>query len=123
MKPLFALVIAAALAVPAAAQKQGAVVPVALYSYGYTPSPIMLRAGAPVTMQFMNRSGKGHTFKSQAFFASAKILNGSVHDGEIHLKGGRGTAVTLIPARGTYPVHCSHFMHDQMGMHSTIYVQ
>ena len=123
MKPLFALAIAAALAVPAAAQKQAAVVPVALYSYGYTPSPIVLRAGVPATMQFTNRSGKGHSFKAQAFFATAKILNGSVHEGEIHLKGGEGTAVTLIPVRGTYPVHCSHFMHDQLGMHSTIYVQ
>jgi hypothetical protein len=32
-------------------------------------------------------------------------------------------SVTLVPARGTYPVHCSHFMHDQLGMHSVIYVR
>jgi plastocyanin len=46
-----------------------------------------------------------------------------VHDGEVHVMPHRSTSVTLIPARGAYPVHCSHFMHDQMGMHTTIYVQ
>lgn len=124
MKPLFSLGIAAlAVAAPAAAQKSPSLVPIALHSYAYTPSPIVLRAGAPVTMQFTNRSGKGHTFKAQAFFAAAKVTAGSVHEGEIHLKGRQSASVTLIPARGTYPVHCSHFMHDQLGMHTTIYVQ
>ena len=32
-------------------------------------------------------------------------------------------SVTLVPARGTYEVHCGHFMHTQLGMHSVIYVQ
>jgi plastocyanin len=124
MKPLFALAIAAFAAItPAAAQKPPNVVPIALYDYAYAPSPISLRAGVPVTLQFTNRSGKGHTFKAQAFFAAAKITAGNVHEGEIHLKGGQSASVTLVPARGTYPVHCSHFMHDQFGMHTTIYVQ
>ena len=33
-----------------------------LYSYGYTPSPIVLAAGKPVTLTFVNRAGKGHDF-------------------------------------------------------------
>lgn len=124
MKPLLAIATAAlAVAVPAAAQKPTNVVPIALYSYGFAPSPIVLRAGVPVTMVFTNRSGQGHTFKAQAFFASARIVSGMVHEGEIHLKGGQSTSVTLIPARGTYPVHCSHFFHDQLGMHTALYVQ
>lgn len=124
MQSLPALAAAALIvAVPAAAQKSTTVVPVTLYSYGYAPSPIVLRAAVPVTMVFTNRSGSGHTFKAQAFFASSKIVSGGVHGGEIHLKGGESTSVTLVPARGTYPVHCSHFFHDQLGMHTTLYVQ
>jgi plastocyanin len=124
MRPLFALATAAlALAAPAAANKPTTVVPIMLYSYGYTPAPIVLRAGRPVTMVFSNRSGKGHTFKAQAFFRSARILSGMPHDGEIHLKEGQSASVTLIPARGTYRVHCSHFFHDQLGMNTTLYVQ
>ena len=118
-------VLAAALviAAPAAAQVPTAVVPIQLFSYGYTPSPISLRAGEPVTLQFRNVSNKGHTFKAQAFFRSARILSGMPHDGEIHLKPGESASVSLVPQRGTYPVHCSHFFHDQLGMHTTLYVQ
>jgi len=120
---LLAAAAAVTLAVPAASQRSTAVVPIVLYSYGYSPSPIVLKAGQPVTLQFTNRSGKGHTFKAQAFFASAKMQSGMVHGGEIHLKAGQSRSVTLTPARGTYSVHCSHFMHDQLGMHTTLYVQ
>ena len=123
MKSLLAVAIAGlAFAVPAAAQRP-ALVPIALYSYGYAPSPIMLRAGAPVTMVFTNRSGKGHSFKAQAFFAAARIQSGAVHDGEIHLKAGQSMSVTLVPTRGVYSVHCSKFFHDQLGMRTTLYVR
>jgi plastocyanin len=122
MKLLFTIAAALALAVPAAAKKPTTVVPIILYSYGYTPAPIVLKAGRPVTMVFSNRSGDGHTFKAQAFFRSARILSGMPHDGEIHLREGQSASVTLIPVRGTYRVHCSHFFHDQLGMNTKLYV-
>ncbi len=106
-----------------AAQQPASVVPIQLYSFGYTPSPITLRAGVPVTMVFTNLSGSGHTFKAQAFFSRSQILSGMVHMGEVHLKAHQSMSVTLVPARGTYPVHCSHFFHDQLGMHTLLYVQ
>ena len=114
---------ALAMAAPEAASTPPAVVPIALYSYGYTPTPIVLHAGQPVTLRLENRSGSGHSFKAPQFFASARMLNGAVQDGDIHIKGGQSASVTLVPAAGTYPLHCSHFMHDTMGMHSTIYVR
>lgn len=124
MKPLFAAAAAAlVLAVPAVAQKPTTVVPIQLHSFGYAPSPIVLKAGQPVTLVFSNVSGIGHSFKAQAFFRSARKLSGTTHEREIHLKSDESDSVTLIPARGTYPVHCSHFFHDQLGMHTTLYVQ
>jgi plastocyanin len=123
MKFSHALIAAFVLAAPAAAQKPTTVVPIQLYSFGYAPSPITLRSGEPVTLVFKNVSGIGHTFKAPAFFQSARIISGMSHEGEIHVMGHQSLSVTLVPASGTYPVHCSHFMHDQMGMHTTIYVQ
>jgi plastocyanin len=127
LTPLISTV-AFALAVPAAghpgkAAPVQAAVPIQLYSFGYTPNPIVLRAGQPVTLMLTNISNAGHTFKSQAFFASSRIEAGAVHDGEVHVMPHQSVSVTLVPARGVYPVHCSHFFHDQMGMHTTIYVQ
>ena len=104
MKPLFAAAAAAlSLAIPAGAQKPTTVVPIQLHSFGYAPEPIVLRSGRPITLVFNNVSGIGHSFKAQAFFASARMLSGMTHDGEIHVKPGGSASVTLIPARGTYP--------------------
>lgn len=122
------LLSALALAVPAAAQHHASPAGVSayrvqLYSFGYNPSPIVLRAGQPVTLVLSNVATTSHTFKAPAFFAASRIEAGMAHEGEVHVKPHQTVAVTLVPARGAYPVHCSHFFHDQLGMHTMIYVQ
>lgn len=116
-----------ALTVPAAARSPDAgarVIPVALYSFGFTPNPIVLRAGRPVTLLLENRAGVGHEFKARYFFRTSRIIAGAVDpDGGIELRPHQSTSVTLIPQRGTYDVHCGHFMHEQLGMHAKIYVE
>ena len=94
-----------------------------LVSYAYAPTPIVLRAGQPVTLQFVNRAGKGHDFTAKSFFRSSRILSGRVGDGEVELRPRQIANVTLIPAAGRYPVHCSHPFHKMLGMRSTIIVQ
>jgi plastocyanin len=108
---------------PAQAQPTAPVRVINVQSYYYNPAPIVLRAGAPVTLQFVNRAGKGHDFTARRFFSSARILAGRVADGEVELRPGQVVNVTLIPAAGRYPVHCSHPFHKLLGMHSTIFVQ
>ena len=94
-----------------------------LYSYGYAPHPIVLRAGRAVTLHFVNRSEKSHDFTARRFFRSARILSGPAGEGEIELRGGQSASVTLIPAPGRYPVHCGHTFHKMLGMRSTIVVR
>ena len=106
----------------ASAQPNAPVVVVNLQSYSYSPTPIRLAAGKPVTLQFVNRSGKGHDFTARQFFAAAKIISGRVEDGEVDLGGGKSAIVTLVPAAGTYNVHCSRPLHKAFGMHSVIVV-
>ncbi len=124
MKLTLLLTAAFALATAAAAQKPTNVVPIQLYSYGYAPSPIVLSAGVPVTLVFTDVAGSSHEFKAPAFFRASKIVSGEIEEeGAVDLMPHESASVTLIPARGTYEVHCGHFFHDQLGMHSTIYVQ
>lgn len=92
-------------------------------SYYYAPTPIVLRAGQPVTLQFVNRAGKGHDFTAERFFRSSRILSGPVEGGQVDLRPGQIANVTLIPAAGRYPAHCSHPFHKMLGMHATIVVQ
>ena len=105
---------------PAAAQPSAQTI--VLYSHGYSPNPIQLRAGRPVTLTFVNRSGKGHDFTARSFFANSRILSGRVDDGEVGMGPGQSRTVTLVPIAGRYKVHCSHFLHKQLGMKGTIIV-
>lgn len=112
-----------------ASAAQGSVSPVAapvqtivLRSYAYAPATIHLAAGKAVTLHFVNRAGKGHDFTARRFFRSARILAGSAPGGEVDVGPGRQRSVTLIPAAGTYRVHCDRMFHKQMGMRGTIVV-
>ena len=107
---------------PATAQPAPPIQTVTLYTYGYAPQVLHLAAGRPVTLNFVNPSGKGHDFTARQFFRSARILRGSAPGGEIDLKKGRGTVIILTPARGTYKVHCTQPFHTMLGMTGRIVV-
>ena len=120
----FAAVAALGLAATASAQPAaGPAYTIALYSYGYQPNPIVLQAGRPVTLTFVNRSGKGHDFTAAKFFASSRITSGSARGGEIDLGPGQSRSVTLVPAAGRYGVHCGHPFHKVLGMRGDIIVR
>ena len=111
------------LALSAPAPAQPAAQTILVWSYGYTPRPIYLRAGQPVTLTFVNRSGNSHDFVARSFFANSRMLSGDAREGEIDLRGGETKTVRLIPRAGTYSAHCSHFFHKQLGMSDQIIVQ
>ena len=119
------LLLAAGLSVSlaASAAAQPAAQTIYLWSYGYSPNPIYLQSGRPVTLTFVNRSGKSHDFVARSFFGSSRILAGHVMGGMIDLRGGESKTVRLIPRAGVYKVHCSHFFHKQLGMTDRIVVR
>jgi plastocyanin len=96
---------------------------VQLYSYGYIPDPIVLTAGKPVTLNFVNRAGKGHDFTAPRFFTSSKIFAGNVGKGEVELRAGESASITLVPTAGRYKVHCGKPLHKVMGMRGDIIVR
>lgn len=134
--PRLAAMAALSLVSVAPAAAQPASVTIYLWSFNYAPKPIYLRAGRPVTLTFVNRSGSSHDFVARSFFANSRILSGmgmgsamgqgmgmgKAMDGMVDLRGGETKRVTLVPRAGTYPVHCSHFMHKQLGMSDVIVV-
>lgn len=96
---------------------------IALYSYGFNPTPIVLNAGKAVTLSFVNRAGKSHDFTAEKFFRASKILSGKVGEGEVDLAAGQTASVTLVPAAGRYKAHCGHPFHKMLGMHTDIIVR
>ena len=91
-------------------------------SFSFTPKPIRLAAGKPVTLSFVNRSGSGHDFTAKEFFAASTITAGAAPGGEIELAGHERKSITVVPRAGTYKAHCSHFLHASFGMVDTIVV-
>ena len=96
---------------------------IALYSYGFNPTPIVLNAGKAVTLSFVNRAGKSHDFTAEKFFRASKILSGKVGEDEVDLAPGQTASVTLVPAAGRYKAHCGHPFHKMLGMHTDIIVR
>src|SRR5688572_29909219 len=126
MTPLRIVLIAAlavAASAPAGSKPAKPRVTITLASHYNHPNPIHLAGGVPVRLIFQNRSGKTHDFKAPEFFRNARFLTGSAPGGEIELKKGRGTVIDLIPARGTYKVHCSQPFHTMLGMTGRIIVR
>ena len=117
------LLLALSLTGPAAAQPSPRQILVNVWSFGFSPRPILLRAGQPVTLTFVNGSGNSHDFTAREFFASSQILAGAAPDGEVELGGHQTRSITLVPRPGVYRAHCSHFLHAQMGMTDSIVVQ
>ena len=105
---------------PAAAQPQA--ITISVFSFGFTPKPIHLRAGQPVTLTFVNQSSHGHDFTAPEFFAASAVSAGAAPGGKIPLAGNQTKSITLTPRAGTYPAHCSHFLHSSMGMTDQIIV-
>ena len=111
------------LAASAAPAQQPAQYVIQVWSFGFAPHPIVLAAGKRVTLTFENRSGGGHDFTAHSFFAHASGVSGAVEGGEVELGPHESKTVSLVPARGTYHAHCSHFLHKQMGMSDLIIVE
>ena len=109
-----------ALSDPITAQPGGPTILV--WSFGFSPHPLELAAGRPVTLTFVNRSGSSHDFTAKTFFANSRILRGDAAEGEIELKPYETKSVTLVPRAGSYGAHCSHFFHKQLGMSNQIIV-
>ena len=97
-------------------------VEIELSSFDYRPRTVRLRAGQPVVLHLVNRSGGGHDFTARAFFAAA-ALSRPVPGGRIDLKGGESRDVALVPKAGRYKVKCTHAFHSTLGMTGEIVVE
>ena len=129
-KPIL-LLFAVALALGATASSaqtpdfsHAAAVEIVLTSFSFTPDTIHLRAGAPVRLTIRDTKG-GHNFAAAKFFAAAKIAPedaAKIRGGKIELEGGEAVTIRLVPAKGTYKLSCTHFLHTSFGMKGAIVV-
>lgn len=124
LAPMLALMLIAPAptAATAATAAPAATATITLTSYRFSPGPIYLAGGVPVRLVFVNSAGKNHDFTAKEFFRASRMLAGRAPGGEVEVDAGQTKIVDLIPARGTYNVHCGKFGHSMLGMSTTIIV-
>ena len=90
------------------------VVEISVTEKGYEPSPLTLKKGEPVTLRL--------TRKTDRTCATEILIQGT--DINVPLPLNKPVDVAFTPEKtGTYPLHCSHFMHSSMGMSGRIDVE
>ena len=130
-KLMVAAAICTSLAGPAATQatdwSKAKRIDIALANFNFTPSRIVLRHGEAYVLHFTNAAKGGHDFTAKSFFSLAKVAPRDADKtikGEVELDGGQSADIRLIaPAAAIYEVHCSHFLHQGLGMKGEIVVE
>lgn len=131
------LLIALALAAPAAAQpvvraaaqpewRQAAEHQVLLRPNVFEPEEIRLTAGVPTRLVFHNNSRTAMSLTAENFFEAARIRSGDdrlIEDGGMVLQAGETKAVTLVPAPGRYRMRSQNWLRRLIGMSALIVVE
>lgn len=124
LRPLFSLIPLLTLTAPVAARSPDiTTVTIAESNFAIAPTVIHLPAGVPVRLLFTNASGSSHDFSAPEFFRQAQLVSDPVGGGEIDVPRHGQASVVLVPKKGSYRAHCSHFGHAMFGMKATILVE
>jgi uncharacterized cupredoxin-like copper-binding protein len=98
---------------------------VKLTDFDFTPSDLNIEAAQPVKLMLVNDGSGVHDFSAPAFFGAASLRQGSTAPagGKVSVAKGQSAEIDLVPgAAGKYPLTCTEFLHDMLGMTGTITV-
>jgi uncharacterized cupredoxin-like copper-binding protein len=95
-------------------------VQIVLSSYSFTPNMVHLQRNIPTTLHLMNSASGGHAFSSPELFAAVTVApedRAKIIGGKIEVPAGQTVDITVTPTNpGTYPIVCTHFLHQSFGM-------
>jgi len=92
----------------------------------YEPDPLVLEAGRPTRLVFVNNSRARLSIYAKHFFNNARIRSGDdarVRGGGFVLDPGESVAVTLVPGPGRYTMRSGSLFRNLLGMNAAIIVQ
>jgi uncharacterized cupredoxin-like copper-binding protein len=100
-------------------------VTVRLTDFDFVPSDLTFGSAQPVKLMLVNDGSGVHDFSAPAFFAAASLRQGSAAPagGKVSVSKGQSAEIDLVPgAAGKYPLTCTEFLHEMLGMTGTIAV-
>ena len=99
---------------------------VLLRPWAYEPNPILLPAGRPVRLLFVNQSPATMAFGARAFFRAARLRprdSDIVARGGFRLAPGERRAVEVVAPPGRYRARSFNLFHRLLGMSAEIIVE
>jgi uncharacterized cupredoxin-like copper-binding protein len=100
-------------------------VTVKLTDFDFLPSDLTFDSAQPVKLMLVNDGSGRHDFAAPAFFAASALRTGSPAPagGKVTVDKGQSAEIDLVPgAPATYPLTCTEFLHEMLGMTGTITV-
>jgi uncharacterized cupredoxin-like copper-binding protein len=95
-------------------------VQIVLSNFSFAPNMLRLQRNMPTTLHLMNSASGGHAFSSPELFAAATVApedRVKIVGGKIEVPAGQTVDITVTPTTaGTYPIVCTHFLHQTFGM-------
>jgi uncharacterized cupredoxin-like copper-binding protein len=100
---------------------------IVLSNFSFAPNMLRLQRNISYTLHLMNSASGGHAFSSPEFFAAVSVApedRGKIMGGKIEIPAGGTVDITITAmTAGTYPIVCTHFLHQSFGMHGQAVVE
>jgi plastocyanin len=93
---------------------------VALSNFSFAPNMLRLQRNMIYAIHLVNNASGGHSFSAPAFFAAVAVApedRGKIVNGKVEIPAGQTVDITVTPmTAGSYPIVCTHFLHQTFGM-------
>ena len=100
---------------------------IVLSNFSFTPNMVRLQRNTPYVLHLMNSASGGHAFSAPELFAAVMVApedRGKIIGGKIEIGAGQSVDIAITPmTAGTYPIVCTHFLHQSFGMHGQAVVE
>lgn len=131
MKLFPAACLALSLVAPVAAApfRGGRTVQIVMTDHGFRPSTVVLNAGQSYTLRFINSSGRGHDFTSNAFLGAARVSPRDqyvLRHNKVDLDPGQSATLHIVAPRvhgARFEFHSQHLTDAASDMKGNIYVR
>jgi uncharacterized cupredoxin-like copper-binding protein len=93
---------------------------IVLSNFSFNPNNIRLQRNTSYALHLMNAASGGHAFSAPELFAAVAVApedRAKIMNGKVEIPAGQTVDIQVTPmAAGTYPIVCTHFLHQTFGM-------
>jgi plastocyanin len=114
------LVLTATTAIAADAPANRQDIQITLSNFNFAPNMLRLQRNMSYAIHLTNSASGGHSFSAPGLFAAVAVApedRAKIVNGKIEIPAGQTVDVTVTPmSAGSYPIICTHFLHQTFGM-------